>query len=100
MTTNRKPTTVTVINLTQDIGDMVICDLCSKDYTFSDEPGGFVFGSNGVCPKCAPPMMEDIKAHNEEQYIRAVCPEGMSHRQFILDYRKGIIHQTYRGTKQ
>lgn len=73
----------------QDIGHTVICDQCNEDYSDSEESGGFVFGSHGVCPKCAERMMASIRKYNEEKYIKAVCPEGMSFKDFILAYRGG-----------
>lgn len=70
-----------------DLGESVICDECSADYTNSDESGGFIFGGHGVCPKCADRMLESIRKHNEEEHIKAYCPKGKSFKQFILDYR-------------
>jgi len=32
-----------------DIGNEVICDICSDDHTKVDEPGGILFGSKGIC---------------------------------------------------
>lgn len=72
-----------------DIGDTVLCDQCNKDYTNSDEKGGFLFGSHGVCPDCAPRMMKDIEKYHEEDYIKATCPEGMSFKDFVIKLRGG-----------
>ena len=69
------------------IGDNVVCDFCNADYTTSEESGGFVFSGNGVCPKCAPKSMLNIKKYNEEKYIDALCPEDMSFGDFIRKYR-------------
>jgi len=31
-----------------DFGNVVLCDLCNKDYSNSDEHGGFLFGNSAV----------------------------------------------------
>ncbi len=84
-----------------DIGNKVLCDLCSKDYTNSDEQGGFLFMSKGVCPDCVPRFLASVKKYGEEKYIRATCPEGMSFREFSLKIRGGdnrVIIQTFDNT--
>lgn len=70
-----------------DIGGTVVCDSCDKDFTDSAESGGFVFGSYGYGPCCAPRMMKSIKEEGEERYIRATCPDGVSYADFIRKYR-------------
>lgn len=72
-----------------DIGDTVLCDSCNADYTSRPESGGFVFGSSAYCPECATRMMEGIVKYNEQRYIRAKCPEGMSFADFVRRYRNG-----------
>ena len=72
-----------------DIGNSVICDSCNKDYSNSDEAGGFLFGSNGYCPSCAKEALPRIKGYNEERFIKAWCPEEMSFKDFILAIRGG-----------
>src|ERR671925_167417 len=70
-----------------DIGRTVVCDSCSTDFTDSQESGGFVFGSYGYGPCCAPRMLAEIKRCNEEWYIKAQCPDGVPFADFIRDYR-------------
>jgi hypothetical protein len=72
-----------------DIGETVLCDQCSGDYTYSDESGGFLFGSHAVCPKCAPGMLESAKKYHEDRYISAWCPAGTSFRNWVLQLRGG-----------
>ncbi len=72
-----------------DIGNLVICDLCDKDYTLSDELGGFLFESKGVCPECAPRFLAGIKKHGEEKFIRASAQPWEPFRTFILRMRDG-----------
>ena len=72
-----------------DIGEEVCCDICNEDFTNSDEEGGFLFGSKAYCPKCAEKRLPAIKSYNEEHYIKAYCPKGMSFRQFVLNLRGG-----------
>lgn len=42
-------TTVTV-----PVGNIVICDACSGDFTESDAIGGMICGAWAVCPVCTP----------------------------------------------
>jgi hypothetical protein len=72
-----------------DIGNKVICDMCGEDWTNRTESGGFLFGSYGVCPTCAPDFLRKVKGYREEWNIRAWCPAGMSHRDWIIGLRGG-----------
>ena len=72
-----------------DVGDMVLCDVCDCDLTDDPRSGGFVFGSIGYGPRCAAEGLASIHRYNEERFIRAVCPPGMSYADFIRDYRGG-----------
>lgn len=75
-----------------DIGDIVVCDICDEDFTDSQEQGGFIFGSNAYCPRCAKRSLPDIKKYGEESYIRATCPDGKPFADFVRKYRgKGTI---------
>lgn len=74
---------------TIDIGDSVVCDICNEDYTGSDEPGGFLFSLNGVCPKCAPRFEKSAREFNEEGFITARALPGESFWHFILRMRGG-----------
>ncbi|MGI9451970.1 MAG: hypothetical protein ACR2QH_15210 [Geminicoccaceae bacterium] len=86
---------------TIDCGDQVLCDMCNKDYTHSILSGGYLFGSNGVCPACAPGMMENIKRHGEEDYIRGHCPKDMSFADWIRKIRGGpAVTTIYSGTSE
>lgn len=69
------------------VGRDVVCDVCSEDWTDELESGGFLFGSYGYCPDCAPRGLETIKKYNEERYIRARCEEGESFADFIRRMR-------------
>jgi hypothetical protein len=71
-----------------DVGNTVFCDLCNKDYTDSDDEGGFLFQSKAVCPKCAPDFEKNVRKHGEEEYIKAYCPDGLSFREFVLHIRR------------
>lgn len=66
-----------------DIGDTVLCDLCSKDWTDSDESGGYLFQSKAVAPCCADQFMKKIKKYNEERFIYGYCPKDMSFADWI-----------------
>lgn len=80
-----------VLDLTSMVGNNVVCDLCNKDWTNRPEPGGFVFGSSGVCPDCAPSFIDGVKRYDEEYAIKSWCPPNMSHYDFILAYRRGQV---------
>jgi hypothetical protein len=69
------------------LGNVVICDLCNTDYTTSPITGGFIFGSSGVCPACAPEFRKSVEEHHEEDYIIAECPPHQSFADFIRTYR-------------
>ena len=69
------------------VGDLVVCDVCDKDYTHSDAKGGFIFGSYGYCPTCAENRINEIRRYGEEHYIRAHCPPDMSFADFVRRYR-------------
>lgn len=72
-----------------DLGQTVYCDLCNRDWTDRPESGGFLFGSNAVCPACAPRVMADIISYNEQSHIKAHCPPGLSFWQWCLKLRGG-----------
>lgn len=80
-----------------DIGDNVCCDLCSANYTNSEEKGGFLFQSKGVCPKCAPKFKASIIEYGEEEFVRAIAEDGETFKAFILRIRDG--DNTIRITK-
>ena len=75
--------------ITMDLGDTVLCDLCNKDFTDSDEQGGLIFLSNAVCPTCAPDVVAGAEQYNETEHIKAICPSGKSFADFVWDYRGG-----------
>ena len=71
-----------------NMGNRVFCDAaCGKEYTHSKKEGGFIFGSKAYCPKCAKEALPRIRGYNEEWNIKAYCPEGMSFKDFVLQYR-------------
>lgn len=69
------------------LGESVVCDMCGDDYTKSAQPGGFIFGSKAVCPKCEPSVMADVVKYGEQQYIRATCPPNTSFADFVRKFR-------------
>jgi hypothetical protein len=72
-----------------DIGNSVVCEFCGQDYTNSDEKGGFIFESKGVCPRCAPSFMSKVIGYNEQSFIRGSALPGEQFRDFILRSRGG-----------
>lgn len=73
------------------MGDVVLCDECNKDYTLSDDKGGLLFGSHGVCPKCAPAMEKSAKRYGETHFILSRAKEGETFRDFIYRVRRGEV---------
>lgn len=61
-----------------DVGRTVICDRCDTDLTDDPRSSGYLFSSYAYGPCCADDALSSIRRHNEEHYIRAYCPEGMS----------------------
>jgi hypothetical protein len=78
---------MTTETIVYDIGDIVLCDLCNADFTNSEAIGGFIFGSKGVCPTCAPRFEADAKSYDELHYIRARCADDQSFADFVREYR-------------
>jgi hypothetical protein len=70
-----------------DIGDSVVCDLCSKDFTNRKDCGGFLFLSKGVCPDCAPKFEADGIKYGEQEYIRDRAEPQESFKDFVLRIR-------------
>lgn len=69
------------------LGQTVLCDWCDADWTARPESGGFLFGSKATCPDCAPRLEAGAKAHGEESFIRARCPEGTSFAGWVRNMR-------------
>lgn len=87
-----------IINLGGGPDDTEVrCDYCSKNFTFESQSGGYIFGSNAVCPICAVEGMRKVRKYKEEHYIRAVCPEGESFWNFVMNYRKKMSFQKTPG---
>lgn len=72
-----------------EVGNEILCDICNEDYTNSDEHGGFLFESKGICPKCAPSFEKSARGYGEEKYITERCKKGESFKDFILRIRQG-----------
>ena len=72
-----------------DIGDIVVCDFCNEDYTERDDPGGLLFESKAVCPKCAPRLEADAVHFGETHFLKARAKPGQSFRAFCLELRGG-----------
>ena len=71
--------------ITIDPGHHVVCDICNEDFTDSDVSGGFLFGSNAVCPNCADAFLEDVRKYNEEWAIRGRCPPDKSFADWVRE---------------
>lgn len=72
-----------------DFGNQVVCDICDADFTGSDEVGGILFGGKACCPQCAPRIEALAIKYNEQEHIKARCPEGMAFYEWALSLRGG-----------
>lgn len=70
-----------------DIGDIVVCDFCDKDWTNLPGSGGLILQSKAVCPDCNGKVSAHLTRYGEWQYVRAACPAGVSFADFVRDYR-------------
>jgi hypothetical protein len=79
-----------------DLGDLVVCDGCTQDHTNSEAKGGMIFGSHAYCPVCTDLMMQSVRRHNEQRFIKATCPPEMLFGDFVRRYRieRGTNHIT------
>ena len=74
-----------------NLGDIVACDLCNKDWTFDKTSGGFYFSGKAVCPDCSEKTLKSIKEYNEEEYIDSYCPKDKSFADYVRqDLRGGV----------
>lgn len=71
----------------QPIGRVVVCDVCSEDWTNRPESGGFLFGSYAYCPACFIAGLASIKRFDEEHFIKGFCPPGMSFADWVREQR-------------
>jgi hypothetical protein len=74
---------------TKDVGETVVCDVCSEDWTNRTESGGFLFGTYAYCPDCAKKRISGIINGGEARHIRAYCPKGMSFKDWVILLRGG-----------
>ncbi len=81
----KKHTHITEINA----GTSVNCDICNRDYTDSDEKGGFIFSTYAYCPVCAMESLNRIRDYGEEKFITDWCPKDKTFREFVIGYRGG-----------
>ena len=64
-----------VINL----GDIVICDSCNKDYTDDPRSGGIQFQSKAICPECAPSWEQSARdMMKKDLFLQNVLPNILS----------------------
>lgn len=76
---------MSVEHITLDMGDRVLCDSCSRDFTDSKERGGLLFGTKAIGPCCALRWFESAKHHNETHLVRSICPDDMTFAQWVRE---------------
>lgn len=78
---------MTIKEETFDIGHVVLCDMCDREYTTSSEVGGITFGSKAVCPKCAPGVLADAAKFEETHHLGPRALPGETFRDFVYRLR-------------
>ena len=84
----------------EKLGRKVICDYCDHDYTESTLPGGLIFESKAVCPRCEPRIRASIRHYNEKRHIKAENSLMVPFAQFVREFRgpdASIIVRTFDG---
>lgn len=71
------------------MGEIVVCDICDRDYTNQPETGGFIFGSYAYCPACADHGLRNIAKYREERFIKARAKPDERFCDFVLRWRGG-----------
>jgi hydrogenase maturation factor HypF (carbamoyltransferase family) len=69
--------------ITIDMGDMVVCDICNKDYTNRTDSGGVYFSGKAICPKCTPRFIDLATKHDELHLMTAWCPKELSFAEWV-----------------
>jgi hypothetical protein len=69
------------------VGETVLCDIDDTDLTADPRGGGYMFGSYAVGPCCAERHEAMVRGYDEQGYIRARCPEGVSFADWIRGMR-------------
>lgn len=75
-----------------DLGDTVVCDFCSADFTrgaASLETGGFLFGNYATCPRCADRIETGAAKSNESHFIIDRARPGETFKAACLRWRGG-----------
>ena len=75
----------------------VVCDFCEKDYSDSDECGGFIFQSRSVCPRCAQNVESAAIKYQEDKYIVLRCATGQSFKEMVVDFRIQQLEKLKKG---
>ena len=69
-----------------NLGNVVLCDLCNKDYTHdTTSKGGITFGSKAVCPDCTPTVEASANKYGEQHHIKHRCPPDMTFRDWVIN---------------
>ena len=73
-----------------DIGDQVLCDLCSAEHTAENSStGGVLVLSYAYCPACAPAMLKRLEKDGELDYVKARCPPFLTFHAWVMLLRGG-----------
>jgi hypothetical protein len=75
-----------IIDLTDLVGDDVLCDFCNADYTNLPDSGGYIVHGWAVCPACAPDFSKRTEESGEAP-PELLCPYGMSFADFVRMHR-------------
>lgn len=77
----------TVIKI--DPGNVVLCDICNRDYTNDTTSiGGMLFTGHAICPVCLDEFMIGVRKYKEERFIKKVAMPNETFRDFVYRIRK------------
>ena len=70
----------------EEVGDEVKCDMCGREWTTSDEKGGFIYENNAYCPACCVEHLVDGVGTWDPTQIQH-CPKDTSFADWIRQFR-------------
>lgn len=81
----------TIIDLTDMIGDDVVCDFCNASHGEHVGGGGMFGDGHGFCPDCTESIVAGAEKHDEAEHI-TLTPPCVSHNRFIRDVRDSQLN--------
>jgi len=60
----------------------IICDICGLNWNGGDKSGGFLLGTQLICPDCSDRMMSVLEP--DDRHAIDACPSGISFTDWVL----------------